>query len=840
MLRVTLFAVGCLVALAAGWLPPALAQVPLDVVPAGAVFSSGHFLLALVAGLIMAIAFQLLLTNLAVATVLSPGDSSSDDDSFGEKTQKIETKVGLGLMVSVSIALFAACFLAVKLSLVGSPLLGAITAITIWAAFFFSLVWLSSTAIGSLLGTLFKMATSGLQGIVGTATAAIGANAAKSQAVSTAEDIAAAVRREFGFDLESAQGMLRTSLGNLQGSNLDLSNVSSQFEKMLRDADLQGISDENLRNVDRQTFVDLVSSRTDLSKQEVDRVADQLEEVWKRVTRKNQSPQSQLISLLQSVGSPDVRAEDLTSRLDQMLRQNASPGSGQSPVNQALQFGMGLLMSRVMQNNSLSDVNKDEISDRLQQFKAKAGEQLSNLTGRSRSYSVIQSDLEDYLLFSPPWKLNRETVKQEFGNVIYDSEAAPSIVRHELAKIDRNYFVQVLSLREDLQSETIQELADQLESIKLQVFSSLEGIEDPPTQNLPAQMTDEAKAKYAQTTTAIADYLRRTHLEELSPEGIQRDLSTLLDDPKSGATALRDRLAQVDRETLVRLLSQSGELSEEQVNRSIDRVQSVIQNIVRSPRRFASRTQQRVVDFETNLETYLRNTQKEELNPEGIKRDLQTLLQHPREGLSSLGDRAARVDRSTLVALLSQRSDISEAEANRIADQVESTYYALVNQIQKVQRTVISAIDTVFAKLRDYLNSLERPELNYEGIQRDFRRLFADPEAGVEALKQRLSHFDRQTLVALISSRRDISEADANRLIDRLESTRDSILGQAERVQQETQRRIREAKEQARRQAIATQKMAAGAAWWLFGTGAVSLAAAAIAGMLAITRPVIL
>jgi len=36
------------------------------------------------------------------------------------------------------------------------------------------------------------------------------------------------------------------------------------------------------------------------------------------------------------------------------------------------------------------------------------------------------------------------------------------------------------------------------------------------------------------------------------------------------------------------------------------------------------------VDFEANLENYLRN--KEELNPEGIKRDLQLLLNDPRAG----------------------------------------------------------------------------------------------------------------------------------------------------------------------------------------------------------------
>jgi len=38
-----------------------------------------------------------------------------------------------------------------------------------------------------------------------------------------------------------------------------------------------------LRNIDRQKFVDLVSSRTDLSKRDVNRIVDQLEGVWRQV-----------------------------------------------------------------------------------------------------------------------------------------------------------------------------------------------------------------------------------------------------------------------------------------------------------------------------------------------------------------------------------------------------------------------------------------------------------------------------------------------------------------------------------------------------------------------------
>lgn len=993
-------------------------------------FSGPQFLVALIAGLMMAFAFQFLLTNLSVAFAASPGalPDSDESESIGKTIRGIETKLGLFVLITVSIALFIASFLAVKLSLVGSTTLGAILGVVIWATYFSVLVWLGSGAVGSLVGSFISTATSGMQSMMGVATTALGANVAKNQVVSTAEEITAAVRRELtsGFDPDSIQKTLQSSLSNLQLPKLNLDEIKGQFETLLKDSNLKDVADSDfLKNIDRDSLVKLVSSRTDFSKQEVDRVADQLESALKSVVGSSGKPQDvteQLASLLKSAKPEDLTSKAMTDQLNQLVKTvsgTMTPGS--NLTNRALQLGLGGLLSQVMKNTNLSDLDVEKVSGQLQQLRTtlqgqadKVGKQISEKS--AKPFSVIQSDLESYLLSSPPWHLNRETIKQEFKDVIFDPQADPGAIRKELESIDRTYFVETLSRRDGFTPERIQDIASQLEDIRAEVFNSVqtaesetrsqdlrsrvenylkstgkeelnpesiereftllledpeagldalgsrlgqfdrdtlvkllgqredvnpeeanqivgqlestrdrvlaqakdvqdrvqseaqelrrkveeylrntqkeelnpEGIErdlktlfDDPQAGLsalrsrlsqfdrdtlvqllsqrqdlseeqvnqvldqvesvrdsilqaPQKVVGKAKEQYEQTTTAIADYLRKTDLQELDPEGIQRDLQTLLSDPKAGTYALRDRLSQVDRDTLVKLLTQQGNLTEEQVNQAIEQVQTAIRGTIKAPRRLAKRAQKQAIDFETSLENYLRNTHKEELNPDGIKRDLQLLLQHPQSGLGNLGDRLSQVDRSTLVALLSQRKDITEEEANRIADQVESTFKSSVEQIQKVQQTVQSAIEGVFGKMRDYLDSLERPELSYEGIQQDFSTLFDDPQAGFEALRHRLGGFDRDTLIAVLSSREDISEADANRIVAQVEGARDRVLNQAERIQQGTQRRIKEVRQQAQKQAIEAQKMAADAAWWLFGAALTSLAASAIAGFLAV------
>jgi nucleoid DNA-binding protein len=1053
---------------------PWLLQVPLDPATntpeqAALVFSGPRFFVALISGVVLAFAFQILLTNLSVAAGISYLGRSSDDDnhdhesgSGGGTIRKIGFAVGIWTLITVTIALFVACLLAVKLSLITSAGLGAIVGVVIWGAYFTLLVWVSSSTVGTLIGSVVNTATSGFQSIVGTATAAIGAKAVNNQVVSTAEAAAAAIRRELGSGLDpmSLRESVEEYLEKLRPPQLDMSNIRGQFEKLVNDPELQSIvgggsSTEvlsRLRNIDRNTFVNLVSNRTDLSKRDAKSLIDQLESVWHQTIDRYQQrrdPQAELMEYLKTIQPGAVNSDELNRKIDQLTEEVRRQGQtlqstqgkqmdamsnamstigqmGQQPkkeqglVDRAMQFGFSTLMGTVMGRTDLSDLDVEKILGQLQTAKDKVTSGAKQVAGqvadKAPGFSPIQADVENYLLNTYSWHLNRATLETEFRDVLFDPEADPGAVRRQLEQLNRGDFVNLLTQRGDLSPARVAEIADQLETIRATTLSSVhasegqeqsqdvrsrvenylrstdkselnpEGIQrdlsllldDPEagydalkgrlsqfdrdtlvqllaqrpdmTQeeanqvisqfentrdkvlgsaqaaqdrvkseaealrvrvesylrntnkselspdgikrdfrlllddpqagtsalrgrlsqfdrdtlvqllaqrpdmtpeeadrvvsqledvrntvlHAPRIAADKAKEQVDQVTTAIADYLRRTNVQALDPEGIQRDLNTLLHDPKAGSYALRARLSQIDRDTLVKLLSQRQDLSEEQVNQTIDQVQASIRKIVRSPRRLASRTQQRVQDFQSTIEGYLLNTDKEELNPEGIKRDLQLLLRDPRAGLGSLGDRLSHVDRSTIVALLSQRRDMTEEEANRVVDQVLSVREQFVAQVQQVQDRIQAVIDGIFAKIRDYLNSLDRPELNYEGIRTDVRTLFNDPQAGFDALRDRLSHFDRDTLVAVLSSREDISEAQANKVIDQIEGARSNVLRRADRIQEEAQRRLEAVKRQAKKQAEETRKAAETAAWWLFGTAIVSAAASAIAGALAV------
>lgn len=1004
---------------------------------ASLMFSGPQFFTALVSGVVLAFAVQLLLTNLGVAAGISSlGNSSDHDDpddhkptSIGRTFKKVGKTLGIATVVTVTLAIFIACLLAVKLSLLASPGLGAIVGLVIWATYFSLLVWMSSSTVGSMLGSVFNTASTGVQTLFGVATAAMGGAAASRQVVATAEAAASAVRRELtgGIDPISLREQVEDYLEKLRPPQLNMQEIRKEFENILNDPNLKQVGGSDyLRNLDRKTFLDLVSSRTDLSRRDVERLAGQLESIWRKTVQQlpaPQDPMGELANYLKSATSQQLSGGDLDKKVDALLEQQKQNNQASQPasmLSQGLTMSLNSLIGLAMGRSDLSDFDIEKVLGQLNRLKSQVGEQsnkiATKLTGTEPPYSPIRADVENYLLNTYAWQMKPEEMEADFRAIIYDAEADPELIADQLRQLQRSDFVNLLQQRGILTQGKIQELATHLEKIRLDVLHTAEEAIEQETQltvigevehylfttpaeeltsekielnlkpilqdnnasadllnqrlapltqrwfelalqkrgdlpaddvlivaahfekakeevleeaenrqaqvkakvseqwlkvksylrdtgkaeldpdlletnlrtlfenpqiglaglrerasqfdrdtlvqllstrndltpaeverildrvesnwlrvrHVPERLVGKAQEQYDQAMNAIADYLRNTGKDELNPEGIKNDLTLLLENPNLGMRAIRRRLARVDRDTLVQLLNQRKDLNEDQINQTLDSTLSTIQTVTKAPQRLARRTQTQVQDFQTALSDYLRSTDRTELNPAGIRRDLQLLLHDPRVGVESIRERLAQFDRQTFVALLSQREDMTEAEANRIVDQIFEVREHFMEQLRSIQQRIQSVVDGILDKVRNYLNSLERPELNYEGVRDDIRTLFDDPQAGFDALRGRLSQFDRNTLVAILSSRDDISEQDANRVIDQIERTRNRVLQRAERLQTDAQMRLEQVKRETQHQMEETRKAAASAAWWLFFTALISAIAAAGAGALAV------
>ncbi len=245
------------------------------------------------------------------------------------------------------------------------------------------------------------------------------------------------------------------------------------------------------------------------------------------------------------------------------------------------------------------------------------------------------------------------------------------------------------------------------------------------------------------------------------------------------------------------------------------------------------------------IETYLRETRREELDPEGIKADIEKLLKSPGEGVEALKERLAHVDRSTIAAVISSRADISGNKADKIADTVwsaieklrggrEEAAAGVGQKVEGVQGKVDETMEGIQHKLQNYMDSLGRPELQYEGVKHDIQLLFQDPKAGADAILHRLKAMDRETLKAIIASRHDLSEEDAEQIVSRMEAARDETIAKAEQMKEQIQEKVQQARERVLHEAEEARQTASTAAWWTFGSALASAAAAVVGGILAV------
>ena len=1021
-----------------GGLSPLLSQVIINEEIES--FNSGQFFAALLSGVILAFGFQLLLTNLSVATGVSYAAHSSNDSSSSNSSssnsgliKKIGLAFGAWTLVTVSLSLFFACLLAVSLGKYDEPLLGITTALVIWATYFSLLTWISSTTVGSLIGSVVKSATDGFQTLFGTATAAIGAKAASSQVVRTAEETAAAVRRELtdGLDVGSLQDNLQSYFSQLAPSNVDVESIEREFERLVREADFGDIAKGDIPEVTRESFVDMLSDRTNLSRREVEEVADRLYRSWQRNTGSSNSlGMSELLSFVASASAGQIASEGLSGRLDRLVgevrdlkekeRQSGQENSDDGPIAQAISQGISSLVGMVTAKAGLSDLDTNKIIGQIKSAQKEIAGQAEGISPRlgealSADENIIETDVEYYIHHAYIGELKSPQMDEVFRNVLYDDAADATELKQQLSSISRetfrkalaerglltqseiadistrmeivrqqvlkdviaaeatyaeervrqqletffrytpaselrsdmgdrafralieeenldadylrtrvgaireDVFRQAMTGREDIDPNEAGELATHYHQLLDKVIADAEGMQEAAkvrvqqqaksledylrntgkselspdgikrdlktllsepnegirrvrgrvakfdrdtlvqllsgrpefnesevnsvvdsvesnwqaAMNTPQRVTASAQAKYDEATSAIADYLRSTGKPELSPEGIQRDIEKLINHPKAGMRAMRYRLSKMDRDTLVQLLAVRDDLSEEEIDRTIDSLLDSIQSVVKMPRRFARRTQSRALSFQAALEDYLGNTDKRELNPEGIKRDLKLLLSDPKLGASKLSDRLSEMDDSTMVALLAQRPDMTEDEARQVVQQVADVRHQTMEQIRSVKRSVDSVLNQIFARIRRFLDSLDRPELNYDSIERDVRLMMDDPNAGFSAMRNRLSLFDRNTLVSLATAQGSLSERDVNRVIDKVESARDTVLTKAERIERQIESRLVTIKEQTAQQVEETKKAAEAASWWLFGTALISAVCAALGGVLA-------
>lgn len=244
--------------------------------------------------------------------------------------------------------------------------------------------------------------------------------------------------------------------------------------------------------------------------------------------------------------------------------------------------------------------------------------------------------------------------------------------------------------------------------------------------------------------------------------------------------------------------------------------------------------------YRQQVEEYLRQTGREELDPDSLKADLERILYDPKATREVMQQRLASFDRDTLVALVAQHPSMDQTKAERAVGALESALSFLRDKHGSAreglagQKERLSNLPSSFeARIEEFFNGLDRPELDYSALRTDIQQMFDDPAHAPAVLKKRLSMMDRNSIIALLSANSRVSEAQAEMVADKIIAVRDATASSLDKVTSEVSRRYETLQQKAIVSAEHTRKNAIAASWWTLAAAALSAAAAASAGYIA-------
>lgn len=340
-----------------------------------------------------------------------------------------------------------------------------------------------------------------------------------------------------------------------------------------------------------------------------------------------------------------------------------------------------------------------------------------------------------------------------------------------------------------------------------------------------------------ETQKALKKYFKEAQIPSVNVNKIKKELLDLLENVEIRATVTEEEGPEHEK-TLVAALSgnSKGNNAYQMVQKAkgvIDEVKDEYnsnkprsEKVIDSTLRLAGFTPEQAVEHRKEVEEFLASTGNEELDPQRIKEQLDLLFTDPKEGYEQIKAHFSGMSRDSLNALVSKYTNVSLDEANSV---MQNMARAATDAYEGAKAELKSAGTGVKETIRGYLDGLDRPELSYDQIYHDIEEIIADPMATPEVLSNRAQALNRDTFTAVLASREGVSEEDAERFLQRIESLRDDLSLKAEQMKNEIARRLEDARVKTLEIAEAGRKQVASAAWWVFATAAAS-AIASVAG----------
>ncbi|NJW52352.1 hypothetical protein [Salinimicrobium oceani] len=473
---------------------------------AAVLFEDTNFFIAVVAGVLLALGFQLLLTALSVAggitavgNVREKAHKNSnqdrqkvhhdeDDDDSLNIGQKVSTGLGAWTLITTSIALFFASMLAVKLGLIGANFIGATLGLVIWAAFFMVVTYLEVNMVTSLVGGLastVKHSLSSASSVFSKSEASVAKDAAKTRAKTEAKEM----RRQFEklFTTHDVDKKVEDYVRQLQPQKIDVNTIKKEIKDLLTDLQVTEKADfdypnsvkklileeadkRNLSKEDKQAVKDHVNSLQDIARSDApaeEKAKAGIEDLTPADRQQIDKYQEEIKKALKNTDNEELQPEKLEQDLKRILNEPKQASSIAKAKASALDRRT---LVQLLASQDMDEREADKKIAEVEKILNKVSTYFSNGQQKAESkkaeFHQKKGDLEAKVkrLFASG-KADLNTVYSDFTAIFQDSGAGPDL-KYKLEHYNKEEMITMITTRTSLSREEAEPIADKIVSAR--------------------------------------------------------------------------------------------------------------------------------------------------------------------------------------------------------------------------------------------------------------------------------------------------------------------------------------------------------------------------------------
>ena len=508
------------------WLQPLFAQ---NTVVTDDLFLSPKFFITIISGVILALAFQLILTALSVALgITAIGDlkekfvkasnhttkndsdrSDTFDQDYGSDTNmgvKITAGFGIWSVITTCISLFGATALAMNLSIIDIDSTGITMGLVIWALFFIILFYLE-----------VKIANTAIGGLIGTATAGLKASSQAVQEMFTSskekkvENLVTNTidKIKSEFDASSNFDQISDTLNKFVNRVDDkLPNYDQLKKDITKIADKSGSTNNSgkwmaiqqaLGKVTKDDGDDSDNSENSDKKEQLKNMMSELKENYDSEASKTENVKNMLA---QFTDMDHQQIEERISKFKSSL-QSAKPDSFSSDqlkkdMNQIFNDPKTIIsivsgkLKGVDRESIIDILDKNTNLDRAQidKYAGQVEEQITNITSKFNSDQVsnLSKNLEDkvasFFNSTEREELNYDSLKNDIVKIIDNPSDSVSIIQNRLKMFDKNTMRALITNNKKVNDSDIDRIGETIEHAKSQVSDKLHTVETRARQQM--------------------------------------------------------------------------------------------------------------------------------------------------------------------------------------------------------------------------------------------------------------------------------------------------------------------------------------------------------------------